>query len=283
VVDNEHRTWSVALKDGTFAVGIIARENESSLTLHLPGGVSQDIKVADIKSRQDTGLSLMPEGFESLGADTLRDIIAYLRGGNAKYRALNLGSVFTTDTLQGLYNSREAKNDTVHPKRYGVVTVEGVPFALPDPSTTPTGGNVIVLKNSAQNSTYAGTLPQRVEIPVGYPIGNLHFLGGVAGWGGGPESHKPAMKVSIEHADGQKQIEELYTGDVFIDYPSGEDVPGSKRADGVVAKHHVRYFSLPVADRSPVTKVVLESYLNGISATTLAITTDNEPPLARKK
>ncbi|MEP6670472.1 MAG: PVC-type heme-binding CxxCH protein, partial [Chthoniobacter sp.] len=249
VVDNEHRTWSIALKDGSYAMGIIARENESALTLHLPGGVSQDVKIADIKSRQDTGLSLMPEGFEALGADTLRDILAYLRGGSTKYRALDLGSAFTTDTLRGLYNAREALNDTVHPKHYGVVTVEGVPFALPDPSTTPTGGNAIVLKNSVNETTYAGTMPQRVEIPVGYPIGNLHFLGGVAGWGGAADSHKPAMKVSIEHADGQKQVEELYTGDVFIDYPSREEVPGSKRADGVVMKHHVRYFSLPIADR----------------------------------
>ena len=244
VVDNEHRTWSIALKDGTFALGIIARENDSSLTLHLPGGISQDIKIADIKSRQDTGLSLMPEGLEALGPDTLRDIIAYLRGGNSKYRALNLDNVFTTDTLQGLYNSREARNDTVQPVKYGVVKVEGVPFALPDPSTTPTGGNAIVLKNSEHNSTYAGTMPQRVEIPVGYAAGNLHFLGGVAGWGGAADSHKPAMKVSIEHADGKKQVEELYTGDVFIDYPSSDEVPGSKRAKGIVEKHHVRYFSL---------------------------------------
>jgi hypothetical protein len=161
--------------------------------------------------------------------------------------------------------------------------VEGVPFALPDPSTTPTGGNAIVLKNSEKNNTYAGTMPQRVEIPVGYPIGNLHFLGGVAGWGGNAESHKPAMKVSIEHADGRKEVEELYTGDVFIDYPSGDDVPGSKRAQNVVEKHHVRYFSLPVTDRSPVVKVVLESYLNGVAPTTLAITTDNEPPKERKR
>jgi hypothetical protein len=283
VVDNEHRTWSIALKDGTFAVGIIARENDKQLTLHLPGGISQDIKIADIKSRQDTGLSLMPEGLEALGADTLRDIIAYLRSGSSKYRALNLDGVFTTDTLQGLYNSREAKTDTVQPVHYGVVTVEGVPFALPDPSTTPTGGNAIVLKNSEHNKTYAGTMPQRVEIPVGYPAGNLHFLGGVAGWGGGPDLHKPAMKVSIEHADGKKQVEELFTGDVFLDYPSVDDVPGSKRANGVVAKHHVRYFSLPVEDRAPITKVVLESYLNGISPTTLAITSDNDAPQPRKK
>ena len=147
VVDNEHRTWSIALKNGAFAVGIIARENDRSLTLHLPGGISQDINIADIKTRQDTGLSLMPEGFEALGADTLRDLLAYLRAGNAKFHALNLERVFTTDTLHGLYQSQDASHDTLQPVRYGVVTVEGVPFSLPDPSTTATGGNVIVLKN----------------------------------------------------------------------------------------------------------------------------------------
>ena len=282
VVDNEHRTWSIALKNGTFATGIIARENDRAITLHLPGGISQDIKLADIRSRQDTGLSLMPEGFEALGADTLRDILTYLSGGTSKYRAVNLGKSFTTDTLQGLYNSREAKEDTVQPEHYGVVTVEGVPFSLPDPTTTPTGGNVIVLKGGGKG-TYANTLPQRVEIPMGYAVGNLHFLSGVAGWGGGADTHKLSMKLIIAYADGKTQVEEMYSGDIFIDYPSGDEVPGSKRAVGVVKKKHVRYFSIPVARRSVVKSIALESYDNGIAPTTLAITTDNEAPLPRKK
>ena len=63
VVDNEHRIWSITLKNGQFVTGIIARENDRTVTLKLPGGTMQDVKVADIKSRQDTGLSLMPEGF----------------------------------------------------------------------------------------------------------------------------------------------------------------------------------------------------------------------------
>lgn len=284
VVDNEHRTWNLALKNGQFATGLIARENERSLTLRMAGGVEQEIKITDIKTRQDSGLSLMPEGLEALGADGLRDILAYLGGGSSKYRAVNLGGSFTTDTRQGLYNSREAKEDTVQPRKYGVVTVEGVPFSLPDPTTTPTGGNVIVLKNGEGNGTYAGTMPQRVEIPVGYAAGNLHFLSGVAGWGGGADSRRPAMKVTVEYANGQKQVEELFTGDVFIDYPSGDDVPGSKRAREVIrGRGHVRYFSLPVAQRGVVTKLVLESYLNGISPTTLAVTTDNEAPNPRTK
>jgi len=67
-VDNEHRTWS------------ITRENDRTLTLHVSGGLSQDIKIADIKSRQDTALSLVPEGLEALGADTLRDFCGALFG-----------------------------------------------------------------------------------------------------------------------------------------------------------------------------------------------------------
>ncbi len=98
VVDNEHRTWNLALKNGTFATGIIARENERSLTLRLPGGVEQEVKVADIKSRQDTGLSLMPEGLEALGADALRDILAYLSGGSGQSTARSISArAFTTE------------------------------------------------------------------------------------------------------------------------------------------------------------------------------------------
>lgn len=283
VVDNEHRTWNIALKNGNFATGIIARENDRSLLLKMAGGATQDIVLADIKLRQEVPQSLMPEGFEALGADGLRDIFAYLGGGSSKFRALNLGTAFTTDTEGGgLYASRAAKDDSVRPIKFGVVKAENVPFSLPDPSTTPTGGNVIVLKNSDGNS-YAATLPQRVEIPVGFAAGNLHFLSGIAGWGGTPDMHKPAMKVTIEHTDGPSQVEELYSGDVFIDYNSGMEVPGSKRVTGLLKKHHVRYFSLPVSNRSPIRKIVLESYKNGMAPTTLAITADTDAPKPREK
>ena len=284
VVDNEHRTWNIALKNGNFATGLIARENDRSLLLKMAGGVTQDIALADIKLRQEVPQSLMPEGFEALGAAGLRDVFAYLSGGQSKYRALNLGTAFTTDTENGgLYQSRAAKDDNVRPLKFGVVTAENVPFSLPDPATTQNGGNVIVLKNNDGGQTYASTLPQRVEIPVGFAAGNLHFLSGVAGWGGRPDMHKPAMKVTIEHADGPAQVEELYSGDVFIDYNSGLEVPGSKRVSGILKRHHVRYFSLPVSNRSPIRKIVLESYKNGMSPTTLAITADTDAPQPQTK
>src|SRR5690606_11340060 len=45
---------------------------------------------------------------------------------------------------------------------------------------------------------------------------------------------------------------------------------------------HVRYFSLPVTERSPIRALVLESYKNGMAPTTLAITADTAAPKPRR-
>ena len=59
------------------ATGVIVNENAASITLRNQGG-DTEIKLADIATRENTRRSLMPEGFEALGAKGLRDLIAYL-------------------------------------------------------------------------------------------------------------------------------------------------------------------------------------------------------------
>ena len=55
-----------------------------------------DIATADIKSRVNTGRSLMPEGFEGLGGEVLRDILTFMCGADAqKFRVLDLSKAFT--------------------------------------------------------------------------------------------------------------------------------------------------------------------------------------------
>ena len=49
----------------------------------------------------------MPEGFESLGAEALRDILAYMSGSDARYRIVDLRSAFTANSTEGIYVSRE--------------------------------------------------------------------------------------------------------------------------------------------------------------------------------
>jgi putative membrane-bound dehydrogenase-like protein len=84
VVDDEHRTWNITMKDGTQYSGLIGSENQTRIQLKQPGGAVLDLKPGDVATRKKADNSLMPEGFEALGADALRDLIAYLRSGDSK-------------------------------------------------------------------------------------------------------------------------------------------------------------------------------------------------------
>ena len=89
-VDPSFVAWNFETKDGQLFNGIIESENPTTITLKSLAGVQQ-IKVADIKSRTNTGRSLMPEGFEGLGGEGLRDIIAYMQSvDGGKFRTLDL-------------------------------------------------------------------------------------------------------------------------------------------------------------------------------------------------
>ena len=79
VVDDEHRTWNITMKDGTQYSALIASENEARVQIRQPGGITIDLKPGDIASRKKGDNSLMPEGLEAMGADNLRDIIGYIR------------------------------------------------------------------------------------------------------------------------------------------------------------------------------------------------------------
>ncbi|MES2694921.1 MAG: PVC-type heme-binding CxxCH protein, partial [Verrucomicrobiota bacterium] len=69
--------WNITTKKGETFVGVVANENNTTLTLRNQGG-DTEIKKDDIVTRDNTRRSLMPEGFEGLGAAGLRDIVAYL-------------------------------------------------------------------------------------------------------------------------------------------------------------------------------------------------------------
>ena len=79
VVDDEHRTWNITMKDGTQYSALIASENETRVQIRQPGGITTDLKAADIATRNKGDNSLMPEGLEAVGPDNLRDIIGYIR------------------------------------------------------------------------------------------------------------------------------------------------------------------------------------------------------------
>ncbi len=74
--------WNITTKKGETVSGVIVSETTAALIVRNQGG-DTEVKTADIVTRENTRRSLMPEGFDGLGATGLRDLIAYLRSATA--------------------------------------------------------------------------------------------------------------------------------------------------------------------------------------------------------
>ncbi len=270
-VDPSFTAWNIETKDGQAYAGVIAAENPASITLKSLAGV-QEIKVATIKSRVNTGRSLMPEGFEGLGGESLRDIIAYMQSvDGGKFRVVDLRDAFTATTALGLYAKPETKGDSFVFKKTGTVNVEGVPFNIVAPEKAPM--NIVVLNGG---HGIAKTMPKRVEAKLGgFAANRLHFLGGVTGWGfqnNGDTSD--VLKITVHFTDGQREGIVCRNGTEFADYFHRVDVPGSKFVDVLKNQHQMRFFTKALAHTAPIEKVVLESFGASAAPTIVAITAE---------
>lgn len=230
-VEPSYHLWNVGTKDGRIVSGFISRETAGSLFLKNVGGETE-IPRDQITSQTDTGKSLMPEGFESLGGVSLRDLVSYLRSGEQRFHILTFGKAATADGSKGVYLAKDVESDRVGLKRLGVVEERGVPFQLQDPATAVGGKNVIVLKGGAVREALSQTMPDRVELPANVAAGRLHLLGAVAGWGfPAVQGRDPLLTIKVEYADGTAEDVVLSNGIDIADHVSGVDVPGSVRTD----------------------------------------------------
>ena len=283
-VDPSFVAWNIETQDGKFHSGVIARENPTSLVMKSLAG-QEEIRVSEIKSRVNTGRSLMPEGFEGLGGETLRDILAYICGGEAqKFRSVDLRSAFTADTRNGLYLSKEAKDQTLPFKKFGNVVVENTPFNIVDPAKSLNGNNLVVLKGGIPGS-FCQTMPLRVEAKLGgFKANRLHFLGGVTGWGyQGGDATSPVMKVTVLYVDGQTEEMTFQNGVEFADYYNRNDVPGSRFVN-LLTDHQIRFFTKTLKRTAPIEKIIMESTGGNAAPTLAAITAElaatNATPVA---
>ncbi len=72
--------WIITLKDGTELSGIISSKTETDIILKMPGGISQNIKTSNIKSKVQLDSSVMPSGLqESMTTQELVDLAEYLK------------------------------------------------------------------------------------------------------------------------------------------------------------------------------------------------------------
>src|SRR5205814_1031446 len=101
---------SIETKDDLTYDGVIERENNVEVLLRNATG-DFTIRKDNIKSRNSTGRSLMPEGFEALGAEGLRDLLTFICADDNRFRILDLTAAFTANTSAGLSNGEEAKDE----------------------------------------------------------------------------------------------------------------------------------------------------------------------------
>jgi len=276
VVEGNFISYNITTKKDDEYSGIIKSENSEKVVLkNLEADV--EIRRADIATMKSSGLSLMPEGLESLGGANIRDIVGYLVATIPKgFRPLDLGNAFTADSRKGLYQS-QSEAASLSFKQFGIVMVDNIPFNVVNPAANARGQNVIVLKGG---SGFAKTLPQRVEFPVGTAAKKLYVLGGVAGWGfpyGEPDvQNVPAAMARIEYADGESEEITWKNGEEFADYTRPYEVPGSRSVGGLTDAGQLRWFTIVPKHQAEITKIVLESFNNHIAPTFVAVTAQTE-------
>ena len=266
----------VETRDDQIYDGIIDRDNAQEVVLRNATG-DFTLRTADIKSRASTGRSLMPEGFEQLGADGLRDLLAYLCADENRYRMLDLTGAFPANNSRGLYNTPDEVDETVTFRSYGLKRVEDIPFDVVSPQKAV--ANVIVLKGGAPNAWSRKSLPQKVDIKVGVAASRLHFLGGVAGWGypAVADDHLPVLKATLHFAGGGTEEMVFRNGQEIADYIGQFDVPKSKGLPQFTRRGQIRWHTADVRGTNVIESLTLESYDNHVAPTVFAITADNGP------
>ena len=287
MVDDERRAWNFTLRDGSQVIGLIASENTAGVTLRLPGGLDRALATADITKRDPRAQSLMPEGYESLGAEALRNLLAYMRAAAlpsgagtqlGRYFLLDLSEGVTADSRKGIYISPDATDQTLRFRKFGDLTANGVPFRVINPASHPRQRNLIVLKGGP-GQVFSRSFPREVTLPVGVAAHRLHLLGAVAGWGSVGDGRTPAMSLEIRHIDGSVQKANFNARRDFVDYiDPGLEAPGSRQAKGLLHANQVRTLAVDILSRAPIAAIVLRSPDNTVVPTTAAISLETEPP-----
>ncbi|PHX93032.1 MAG: hypothetical protein CK546_09465, partial [Pedosphaera sp.] len=272
-VDIAYVAISIETKEGELTDGIIVRENQAVVVLKNATG-EKEIKKSDIKSRRNTGRSLMPEGFEALGAEGLRDVLAFIVGSETRFRFIDLSTAFTASTRDGLYAGQQLDQGALPLAKTGPANAYGVPFNIVDPAKLPK--NVMVLKGGPANSYAQRTFPQTVEAKVGFAAKQLHVLGNVGGWAFPyGQDKEDSLKVTVHYAGGKTETLTFKNGEEIADYIREVEVPNSKLVRGIVGNGaQVRLASRKLTGEGVIEKLTFTSAGQAVAPTTLAITAD---------
>jgi putative heme-binding domain-containing protein len=277
-VDPSFWAFNITTKKGETLVGVVTSENSATVTLATQVGV-REIAKSDIDKRENTHRTLMPEGLDALGPESLRDILAFICGDAMKqFRILHLADAFTADSRDGVFASAKPEGGRVKLTKFGNVNVEGVPFFIQDPTKSSTGGNLIVLKGGPGKDNHSQTFPAKAEVAINVAAKRLQLLSGVSGWGWpAVQDEAPALKATVVYEGGEKEEFTFLNGIHFSDYIRPVEVPGSKGIEGLADGQEPRLLTLELTKKAVAKTLILESLAgNKTPPVIIAVTADIE-------
>jgi putative heme-binding domain-containing protein len=76
-----YTAYTVSLRSGSALTGLVTGETGGSITVRMPGGVSETIRRSDAANMAPLPGSLMPPGLlDALTAQQVADLLAFLKG-----------------------------------------------------------------------------------------------------------------------------------------------------------------------------------------------------------
>jgi putative membrane-bound dehydrogenase-like protein len=101
LIGRDYQLNILTMKDGRVMSGIVKGETDALYTLVLPGGVEFAVQKGEVKAREVSKVSMMPEGlFDAMQPDHVVDLVAYLQSNTVSSASANkVEGVLEAETL----------------------------------------------------------------------------------------------------------------------------------------------------------------------------------------
>ncbi|MEL6109967.1 MAG: PVC-type heme-binding CxxCH protein, partial [Planctomycetota bacterium] len=175
-VEANYRLYNVLTTDGVVISGLLSGETLTSIEMVDSQGKSHTILRGDISQLVASTKSAMPEGLEqTINDDGLVDLLEYLTQSD-QFIPLGLESVANVVTTRGMFNSRTNPRERLRLAKYGLQTIDGIPFQLMNPNGDTTTNAVML---HGPRGKFAPAMPKSFSVRCKAEAARVHLLGGV--------------------------------------------------------------------------------------------------------
>ena len=270
-VEGNFRIYTVQTDDGKVYNGLLASESKTAIELIDVEAKKHQILRENIEDLAASSKSLMPEGFEKQHTQQeLTDLLEFLTQ-RGKFLPIPIDKVATVVSTKPMFHDGEHNEQKLIFPDWTPKIFEGVPFVLVDPQGDRIP-NAIML--NGVNGDKPPRMPKTVSLPCNAPAKLIHFLGGVSGWGFPAIQEKtPTLTVRLKYADGQTEDHVTRNGEVWADYITRADVPGSKFAYRLRGQQ-IRYFTIVPKRPEKIATIELIKGADVTSPIVMAITVE---------